>query len=278
MLQLYDVPAPNPKPKELPLELNSALETLNKLQNEAQGAIQRLLGLLTPTWRHPQQLQVGVLEIKLAAERLRTSLHELSEFCEGALGNAHKAADKTLVTKLKPLSKALYDADRIIQDTCNDLEALDWSVNDLAREVDEDNNPDSLDRLVACARSLTEDVRSAASFLQGNAPLLFKKDISSHFTEDYDYVNLESKESQNEIREALPPELRKPFDAIIRDAESNPLNDSNCNTIENDDTSLISFYAALAVTNTAQLTRAIDAFLQTVEHNQPPKVFLGKKI
>lgn len=37
----------------------------------------------------------------------------------------------------------------------------------------------------------------------------------------------------------------------------------------------MSFYAGQIVTHSAHLTHAIDAFLQTVEHNQPPKVFLA---
>lgn len=42
--------------------------------------------------------------------------------------------------------------------------------------------------------------------------------------EDYDYVNLESKESvaqqHAEIREALPTELRKSYDALVHAAEN----------------------------------------------------------
>lgn len=42
--------------------------------------------------------------------------------------------------------------------------------------------------------------------------------------EDYDYVNLESRESvarqHAEIREALPAELRKSYDVLVREAES----------------------------------------------------------
>lgn len=42
--------------------------------------------------------------------------------------------------------------------------------------------------------------------------------------EDYDYVNLESKESvaqqHAEIREALPSELRKSYDALVHAAEN----------------------------------------------------------
>lgn len=42
-----------------------------------------------------------------------------------------------------------------------------------------------------------------------------------------------------------------------------------------DDRRILSFYAGQIVTHSAHLTHAIDAFLQTVEHNQPPKVFLA---
>ncbi|KAL0271029.1 UNVERIFIED_CONTAM: hypothetical protein PYX00_008271 [Menopon gallinae] len=273
--QLYDVPAPNPKPKELPLELGSALESLNRLQNEAASAVQRLLGLFTPSWRKPENLRNGILEIKLSAERLRTSLHELSEFCEGSLGNAHKAADKSLVTKLKPLSKALNDANRIIQDSCNELDMLNWEVDKLSREKEEETNFDCLDRLISCAKSLTEDIRRAASFLQGNAPLLFKKGSSPALPEDYDYVNLDKQTEKNksqEIRDTLPPELRKSYDEIINSLENNY---EKADTVDSDDDRLIRFYAALTVSHTAQLTKAIDAFLKTVEHNQPPKIFLA---
>lgn len=61
--QVYDIPANNPKPKELPLELSSALESLNRLQTEAAGAVQRLLGLVTPTWRHAETLTATALEV-----------------------------------------------------------------------------------------------------------------------------------------------------------------------------------------------------------------------
>lgn len=38
---------------------------------------------------------------------------------------------------------------------------------------------------------------------------------------------------------------------------------------------VLTFFAAQATTHHNYLTQAIDAFLQTVEHNQPPKVFLA---
>lgn len=35
------------------------------------------------------------MDVKLAVVRLKTSLHDLSEFAEGALGNAVKTEDKS---------------------------------------------------------------------------------------------------------------------------------------------------------------------------------------
>lgn len=91
---VYDVPASNPVTKELPLEINSALDSLEKLQIEATAAIGRLLGFVTPQWRIREKLEPKLMDIKLAVVRLRTSLHDLVEFSEGALGNAAKAPDK----------------------------------------------------------------------------------------------------------------------------------------------------------------------------------------
>jgi len=63
LFKLYDIPASNPKPKELPLEQSSALESLNRLQTEASSAIQKLLGLVTPVWRQAETLTSNVLEV-----------------------------------------------------------------------------------------------------------------------------------------------------------------------------------------------------------------------
>lgn len=77
--QIYDVPVS----KELPLELDSALEGLQRLQTEASAAIARLLGFFGPGWRTPQRLDATLMDLRLAALRLRTSLHDLAEFAEG---------------------------------------------------------------------------------------------------------------------------------------------------------------------------------------------------
>ncbi|XP_049808681.1 breast cancer anti-estrogen resistance protein 1 isoform X1 [Schistocerca nitens] len=295
--QLYDVP---PASSPLPLELGSALDSLERLQAEAAGATSRLLGLAGPQWRRRDRLEARLMDVRLAAVRLRSSLHDLADFCEGALGNAARAPDKALAPKLRPLARALRDADRLVQDAAAQLDAANWDLDRLARDQGEENcrTPDALDQLVACARALTEDVRQAASFIQGNSTLLFKRAASppppssgSDWLEDYDYVNLESRESvarqDAEILDSLPAELRKSYDALVKEAESAAVIGEPKQTTETtppadgsseldaNDRQVLAFYAAQTATHSALLTHAIDAFLQTVERNQPPKVFLA---
>lgn len=281
--QHYDVPASQPL-RELPLELSSALEHLDKLQTDTTSAILKLLSYVGQDWRSREKLEVNVMDIKLAVQRLRTSLHELAEFTEGALGNAARASDKNLAAKLLPLVTALRNSNALVKDAGDKLDLQGWSLSLLARSEDEDKTykPDELEQLIACSRALTEDVRQAASFIQGNSTLLFKKDTSSQNNgdslEDYDYISLESKESISkqhaDIRDALPKEFKKGYDNLVKHADDVAF-DSDQKSLAQDDKQILSFFAAQVVRHLENLTHAIDAFLLTVERNQPPKVFLA---
>lgn len=228
-----------------------------------------------------------LMDIKLLVVRLRTALHDLAEFGDGALGNAASADDKGLALKLKPLVKALRDADKLVHDASQNLDAIGWTVESLAREDQKAKHqipPDSLDQLIACAQTLTEDVRQTASFIQGNATLLFKRKLQSsegnnEWLEDYDYVSLESKEQSAkknaELRDALPQDLQSKFDNVVKNAETAAITNSDKTELNPNDKSLLTYYATQTVTHMKYLTQAIDAFLQTVERNQPPKFFLA---
>lgn len=77
--------------KELPLELGSALDTLTNLQTEAMSAVHRFLSFVSANWRTRERLEPVLLDLKLAAIRLRHALHNLAEFSSGALANALKS-------------------------------------------------------------------------------------------------------------------------------------------------------------------------------------------
>ncbi|XP_017028803.1 breast cancer anti-estrogen resistance protein 1 isoform X1 [Drosophila kikkawai] len=303
-------------PKELPLELSSALETLAKLQLQTTASISRLLSFVVPNWRTRAQLEPTIMELKLAALRLRTALHDLAEFGEGALGNATRSEDRSLALKLRPLVRALRDANKLIHDSSESLDAQGgWSVEQLARS-DEKHGcrpPDALDQLMACAQTLTEDVRSTTSFIQGNASLLFKRQAqqqngggggavvvegsrgSAEWLEDYDYVAFESKDAaarkNQALREAIPAGLKTQFDTVIRTAESTAMGSASssgsvpptptattpCKSPEmtDKDKKLVRYYAQQISTHMGNLMQAIDSFLETVEKNQPPKFFIA---
>lgn len=276
----YDVPPHTAK--ELPLELNSALENLERLQTDTTGAISKLLGFVGPHWRTKERLETNLMEIKLSVTRLRTSLHDLAEFGEGTLGNAARASDKNLAGKLAPLVSALRISNNLVQEASDKLNRHHWNVDKLSRPVEDDSikKPDELEQLVACSRALTEDIRQIASFIQGNGLLLFKKEQSSEWGEEYDYVSLDSKEniSKNhaEIMKTLPKSLQKGYDNCVKHADDLAFDvDHKTAGLDPDDRQLLAFYAAQVVTHHSNLTHAIDAFLQTVEHNQPPKIFLA---
>lgn len=100
--------------------------------------------------------------------------------CAGTLGNAGKAPDKGLASKLRPLVKALRDSDKLVQEAASELDAMEWDAGKLCRgggDTPTPTNgppssllppvqPDPLDQLIACAQALTEDVRQVASFIQ----------------------------------------------------------------------------------------------------------------
>lgn len=233
------------------------------------------------------------MDVKLAAVRLRSALHDLAEFGDGALGNAARADDKGLALKLRPLVKALRDADKLVHEASQKIEIHGWTVESMCRaDISPKMShgpPDSLDQLIACAQTLSEDVRQSTSFIQGNATLLFKRtitmsasvDAGSHnsgWLEDYDYVSLESKEASArknaELRDGLPQDLQSKFDSCVKNAETAAIiNDKP--SLNANDKSVLVYYASQTVTHMAYLTQAIDAFLQTVERNQPPKFFLA---
>lgn len=281
--------------KELPLELGSALETLAKLQNEATTAVMRLLAFVIPNWRSREKLEPVLMDIKLSAVRLKTALHDLAEFGEGTLGNASRSEDKSLAHKLKPLVKALRDADKLVHEVSQTLEAQGWTLENLSRKEQKSCSsqpPDSLDQLIACAQTLTEDVRLSASFIQGNATLLFKRvpqtptnppsnnnnSSDGEWIEDNDYVSLESKDAaakkNSELREAIPQNLKKKFDNAIKAAEDTAINADKIELNANDKL-LIKYYAVQISTHMGYLLQAIDSFLETVEKNQPPKFFIA---
>ncbi|XP_054722654.1 breast cancer anti-estrogen resistance protein 1-like, partial [Uloborus diversus] len=117
---------------------------------------------------------------------------------------------------------------------------------------------------------------------------LLKTQHSGEYFNEYDYVNLESKEAverENEsIKAALPKDMCQSFDELVKQSEVPVVSHSEnvpeiiekiISPLDQKDLQLLLFYGSQIETHIMHLTNAIDAFLMTIKNNQPPKVFVG---
>lgn len=258
--QDYDVPSNSLQPKELSIDLNFALECLDKLTSEVSSNTTQLLNYAGPNWRSLKNLEANLLDIKIISLQLKNSLHQFIAFSEGCLGNAVNARDKGISTKLHPLVFDLIKTDKIISYSTNVLDCLDWNPHVLHRDSNNEceYSEDALDKLITCAKLLTDDIRQITSFIKGNSTLLFKKKLTHANDEDDDYEYIGD---DNEKKQSIS-------NASIK-------NDSPT-ALSTNDKKIFHFYSHQIVGQSDLLTIHINTFLKIVEDNRPPPVFVMK--
>ncbi|XP_075290359.1 breast cancer anti-estrogen resistance protein 1 isoform X2 [Opisthocomus hoazin] len=159
--------------KELSLDLDVAMETLAKLQHGVGGAVSYLMSFIGANWRSPERMEANAAGIRAAAEGVRAALRDLLEFARGAVGNAAQASDRSLHAKL---SKQLQKMEEVYQALARHGQALDachWAPSALASSGKP--GADDLEHFVTHSRGVPDDTKQLASFLHGNASLLFKR-------------------------------------------------------------------------------------------------------
>ena len=312
---------------ELHLELDSAKDMLVKNEQEVYRAIDKLTLLYTSPH------QDNYLEnAKLAVYRLNECNQDLLKIIKGSIGNALRCGEGKLAKRLNKQLEPIDKASSIVNDT--------WELMKLGQWKADEGGKNSMQQLSTVAVTLMEDIKHISSIIKGHAHLIFKKSQSiegngklseddektpvqerplpdlprkdnidnlyqnetSDWLEDYDYVNLESKESvereHQAIKDSLPTTLQKSYDNLIKQSHLNVDSDhkkalqktgtgnTNDNTsnrknnqgsihIDINDQQVLKFYAGQADIHLQHLNTAIDAFLHTIENNQPPKVFIA---
>lgn len=161
-----------PAPGREPLELEVAVEALTRLQQGVSATVTRLLDVAGSAGRcggrrgaaEPPEPPAQDLRAALAAAQ--GAVHELLEFARGAVGNSAHTSDRTLNAKL---SRQLQKMEDVYQTLVAHGQTFDGGRGGPGA------TPEDLDRLVACSRAVPEDAKQLASFLHGNASLLFRR-------------------------------------------------------------------------------------------------------
>lgn len=159
-------------PGREPLELEVAVEALARLQQGVSTTVAHLLDLAgsaggTGSWRNPSEPQEPLVQdLQAAVAAVQSAVHELLEFARSAVGNAAHTSDRALHAKL---SRQLQKMEDVHQTLVAHGQALDSGRGGPGA------TPEDLDRLVACSRAVPEDAKQLASFLHGNASLLFRR-------------------------------------------------------------------------------------------------------
>ncbi|XP_043937393.1 breast cancer anti-estrogen resistance protein 1 isoform X2 [Protopterus annectens] len=186
--------SPKTTGKELNLDLDVAMDMLAKLQHSVESSVSHLMSFINKSWRTPEQMEPNVQNIRTAVERVKNSVKDLLEFSRGAVNNAAQATDRTLYTKLSKQLQKMEEAYQILLKHTQALDSCNWAINALV--INKQNSSDDLDRIVMHSRGIPDDTKQLASFLHGNASLLFKRtkhqSVSGDSKRDSSQMGLES--------------------------------------------------------------------------------------
>ncbi|XP_070763820.1 breast cancer anti-estrogen resistance protein 1 isoform X3 [Enoplosus armatus] len=167
------LPAPGSIPgKPLILDLEQAMERLSRLQQAVESSVSLMMSFITGNWRSPAHLEGNLPAIHQAADRVRSSVRDFLEFARGAVANAAQATDRSLQTKLGRQVGKMEEVFQSLIRHSQSLDGLSWSHTALTAPPP---GGDDLDRLIMTARGIPDDAKQLASFLHGNASLLFKR-------------------------------------------------------------------------------------------------------
>ncbi|XP_062997423.1 breast cancer anti-estrogen resistance protein 1 [Elgaria multicarinata webbii] len=170
---LDTVPVKEAPDQELRLDQDVAMETLARLQSNVSTAVSYLMSFISGSWRSPEQMEGQAPHIQGAAESIQGALAELLEFARGAVGSAAQASDRSLYAKLSKQVQKMEEVRQALLRHSRALDARGWAPSALV--AGKAGGPDDLEQLVMYSRGVPDDTKQLASFLHGNASLLFKR-------------------------------------------------------------------------------------------------------
>ncbi|KAK1163609.1 breast cancer anti-estrogen resistance protein 1-like isoform X1, partial [Acipenser oxyrinchus oxyrinchus] len=274
--------------KELNLDLDVAMEVLVKLQHNVESSVSYLMSFISSSWRSQEQMETHLQSIKSAVERVKNSVKDLLEFARGAVGNAGQATDRTLQAKLGKQVQKMEEGYQGLLKHSQALDNCNWALSELAGG--KPSSGDELDRFVMCSRGVPDDTKQLASFLHGNASLLFKRTKQQQQQQapqtpqlgdsrlSVSQAGLENvgQVTNNNIS-AYQTGLPEKANIQSRPLPSPPkfmAEESPDSQYENTEEGWMEDYDYCEA-NITMLTNAIDAFYTSITSNQPPKIFVA---
>lgn len=184
---------------ELRLSAAVAMDTLIKLLENLQAAVDKLCGYATRNWRRKEYLESHIVDIRASCRQTIAALKDFFDFSSGAFVNVNKIVvsnanagqaatlptatganpvDGRLAKHLAHLVRPLGDSLRLLIKLQQTLDISGWMVPKLAREG---AGNDSLDQFIAVAKQVPQDARQVASFIHGNIALIFPPSLLNSF-------------------------------------------------------------------------------------------------
>ncbi|XP_041454439.1 enhancer of filamentation 1-like isoform X2 [Lytechinus variegatus] len=160
--------------RRLNLDRDAAMDLLIKRQQALDSAVAYMLSYVSSTWRHQNNLEPHIHEIRAACNQLKLIFKEFMEFCDGVLVNALYVSDQNLHEKLSKQYKPIQDEHQVLTKASAMLDELNWDVNTLMYKPGSSPS-NELDTFAVTARGLPDDVKRFVVFVQGNSSLLFKR-------------------------------------------------------------------------------------------------------
>uniref|UniRef100_A0A8C6X773 Breast cancer anti-estrogen resistance protein 1 n=1 Tax=Naja naja TaxID=35670 RepID=A0A8C6X773_NAJNA len=170
---LDTVPVREAPDKELPLDQDVAMETLARLQSNVNTAVSSLMSFISGSWRSPERMEAHAGHIRGAVESVKAALRELLEFARGVVASATQASDRSLYSKLSKQVQKMEEVYQALLRHSQALEGCGWAPSALV--AGKPGAPDDLEHLVMYSRGVPDDTKQLASFLHGNASLLFRR-------------------------------------------------------------------------------------------------------
>uniref|UniRef100_A0A8C6I4H8 Cas scaffolding protein family member 4 n=1 Tax=Mus spicilegus TaxID=10103 RepID=A0A8C6I4H8_MUSSI len=160
--------------KELWMDVDFAKETAVSLQHKVASSAAGLLLFVSRTWRFKDSLETNIHRIRRAADHVEESVREFLDFAQGVGGTACNLTDSYLQARIRDQLQTISSSYQTLLDAKGSLDRCNWSLEVLVTDKVQ-NSLDDLERFVATARIVPEDVKRFTSIVIANGKLLFKQ-------------------------------------------------------------------------------------------------------